>query len=143
MKIMQRTSAAVNLDYALPRLLAGMLAAIALLPSSLRAQTIVNGDFETGADQFVTLPGYVGDGSNPSAIPGWMGGSGINPIATGEAPFMDNGHNPTHAAFLQGWVSLQQAIPGLVPNGQYVLSLDYNARACCGDLPVASVAIDG
>jgi parallel beta-helix repeat protein len=120
-----------------------LLAAALVWPCALKAQSIVNGDFETGADDFVAIPGYLNDGSNPSAIPGWIGESGINPIVTGEAPFMDNGHNSTHAAFLQGWANLQQAIPGLVPGDQYVLSLDYNARDCCGDLPLASVLING
>ncbi len=139
----KRITKSPSTRYRLTRnILAGLLAAALGWCCTMRAQTIVNGDFETGAGDFVILPGYLNQGSNPSAIPGWIGGSGINPIASGEAPFMDNGHNSTHAAFLQGWASLQQAIPGLVPDAEYVLSLDYNARACCGDLPIASVSVN-
>ena len=55
---------------------AALLLTTLLWSAGLKAQTIVNGDFETGADLFVTLPGYLNDGANPSAIPGWIGGSG-------------------------------------------------------------------
>src|SRR5262249_50712609 len=113
-----------------------------------QAQGLVNGDFELDASAFVVWPGYVGQGSNPAEVPGWTGwgGRGVNPIAGGgddAAPFSDNGSHPTPLAFLQGWAGLQQAIFGLVPGHRYVLSLDYNARICCGDLPLASVSING
>src|SRR5947208_804597 len=76
---------------------------------------LANGDFETGADQFVSWPGYVGFGSNPPEVPGWggMGGRGINPVFPGgpdDAPFRDNGNNSTHVAFLQGTAALQQNV---------------------------------
>src|SRR5437867_8499369 len=90
LKSPEGTSFFTNLRHLVPWSLAGLLATISLLPSTLSAQTIVNGDFETGAEQFVTGPGYVGDGSNPPVIPGWIGGTGINPIASGDAPFIDN-----------------------------------------------------
>src|SRR5262245_29032509 len=115
MKNTDRYSLAAQLARTARRLAFGLLSLVLASLGTLKAQSIVNGDFETGAGDFVTLPGYLGDGSNPSAIPGWIGGSGINPIVTSEAPFMDNGHNPTHAAFLQGWVNLQQTVPALVP----------------------------
>ena len=95
-----------------------------LAPTAGGDNLFVNGDFE--ADDFPVWPGYTG------------GGGGQDP-----APFRDNGDNETAVAFLQGTASLEQTIEGLTPGEAYTLSLDYNARNCCGDNPIAEVLIDG
>ncbi len=108
---------------------------------------IVNGDFESDVEGFVVWPGYVGNG-NPDAISGWRGGGshGINPIEAPHdvpAPFRDNGDNDTHVAFLQGESFIEQDITGLAVGTDYVLSLDFNSRNCCGDMPIADVLFNG
>ncbi|MDG2383169.1 MAG: PEP-CTERM sorting domain-containing protein [Pirellulaceae bacterium] len=85
---------------------------------------ILNGDFESNAEEFVVWPGYLGGADN-------------------SAPFRDNGDNETAVAFLQGSASLTQFVEGLTIGEEYTLSLDYNARNCCGDTPVAELFIDG
>ena len=73
----------------------------------------MNGDFETNADQWVQWPGY----------------------AVTEAqlrPFNDNGNNRTGVAFMQGTAKIEQEVSGLTVGEEYVLSLDFNARNCCG-----------
>ncbi len=112
------------------------------------ADVVVNGDFETDAAAFVTWPGYVGGGENPAAITGWTstGGIAINPVAPGgdgDAPFRDNGANDTRVAVMQGASTLEQDLVGMTLGQEYVLSVDFNARDCCGDLPVATIALDG
>jgi hypothetical protein len=114
---------------------------------------VVNGDFETGADLFVVWPGYTGDGSpgaNPAEIPAWpappeSGGRGINPVVPGgegDAPFRDNGDNDTSVAFLQGTAAIEQQMSGFTVGQDYVLSLDFNSRNCCGDFPIATIALN-
>jgi hypothetical protein len=93
-------------------------------------------------------PVMPGANENPSAITGFggAGGRGINPVAPGganDAPFRDNGDNDTTVAFLQGTSSLVKEISGLTIGGNYTLSLDYNARNCCGDFPVPELSING
>lgn len=110
------------------------------------ADFIVNGDFESGVDAFTGWPGYVG-GDNPAEIPEWTGtgGRGINPVVpggAGDAPFRDNGDNATSVAFLQGDSSIQQQMTGFTVGQDYVLSLDFNSRNCCGDFPVATVLLN-
>ena len=98
-----------------------------LAPSAGGDNLFENGDFE--ADDFPVWPGYVGGGG---------GGGGQAP-----APFRDNGDNDTAVAFLQGTATLSQTIEGLTPGEAYTLSLDYNARNCCGgDNPIAEILID-
>ena len=88
---------------------------------------ISNGDFET--DEFEVWPGYAG-GTEVVDGPG--------------APFRDNGDNMTAVAFMQGASSLSQIVEGLTPGEQYVLSIDFNARACCGgEIPTAELEMDG
>ena len=125
-----------------------VLIAALMLTSQASAQTVVNGDFETDTDLFVTWPGYAGDGANPAQISGWTGtgGVGINPVVpggAGDAPFRDNGDNSTSIGFLQGTASIEQDISGFTIGQDYVLSLDFNARNCCGDMPIGTVELDG
>jgi hypothetical protein len=108
---------------------------------------VVNGDFESATDGFVVWPGYVGNG-NPDDVSGWVGsgGRGVNPIASAHAspaPFRDNGDNNTHVAFLQGNAYIEQTVSGFMVGGQYVLGLDFNARNCCGDLPIGTITLNG
>lgn len=81
-----------------------------------------NGDFETSPEDYNVWPGYSGEGITP---------------------FRDNGENYSAAAFLQGTASLQQNITGLTPGEEYKLSLDFNARNCCDDNPVANLLLNG
>ena len=125
-----------------------VLMAALMLSSPAAAQTVVNGDFETDPDLFVTWPGYTANGANPAQITGWtgMGGVGINPVVpggAGDAPFRDNGDNSTSVGFIQGAASIEQDISGFTIGQDYVLSLDFNARNCCGDMPIAMVELDG
>ena len=110
------------------------------------ADFVVNGDFESGTDAFVGWPGYVG-GDNPTEIPEWTGtgGRGLNPVVPGgdgDAPFRDNGDNDTSVAFLQGDSSIQQQLTGFTVGQDYVLSLDFNSRNCCGDFPIATILLN-
>ena len=130
---------------------------------------LVNGDFE--ADTFTVWPGYVGNGNpeqitgwtgtggngvnpvfaaqNPEAVTGWTrneesaGSIGINPVTDGRAPFGDNGENDGGFLFMQGAVSAYQDVTGLTVGSDYVLSVDYNARNCCGDIPAVFLEIGG
>jgi len=118
-----------------------------LCAGTSRADMVVNGDFEADAGAFVTWPGYLG-GDNPAAITGWTGTGGlaINPVAPGgegDAPFRDNGANDTTVAVMQGASTLEQDLVGMIVGQEYVLSVDFNARDCCGDFPVATIALDG
>ncbi len=130
---------------------------------------LVNGDFE--ADTFTVWPGYVGNGNpdqitgwtgtggnginpvfaaqNPEAVTGWTrnedsaGNIGINPVTDGRAPFGDNGDNDGGFLFMQGIVSAYQEVSGLMVGSDYVLSVDYNSRNCCGDIPAVFLEIGG
>jgi hypothetical protein len=123
--------------------LASGLVAASVLPA---AELVVNGDFEADTAGFVVWPGYVG-GNNPAEIPSWTGtgGRGINPVVpggAGDAPFRDNGGNTTSIAFLQGNSSIQQVLSGFTVGQDYVLSLDFNSRNCCGDFPTAVIMLN-
>ena len=115
--------------------------------SALGAVTVVNGDFESNGADFVTFPGYVsfGDPPNPPAIDGWVGtgGHGINgPSGAGVAFAGSNTSNSTYFALMQGVASLEQAVSGFIIGNEYTLSLDFNARDCCGDSPIAEVFLN-
>ena len=123
------------------------LAASGLLACSVQATTVLNGDFEAGADEFTNWPGYVG-APNPDAIPEWTGvaGHGINPGALDHAdptPF-DGGStsNTSNFAFLQGAASISQEISGFSVGAEYLVGIDFNARDCCGGLPIAHISIN-
>lgn len=110
------------------------------------AATLLNGDFEANASDYITWPGYSGAGGNPAGPAGWTitGGVGINPVNTADpnpAPFND-GLNSGAFAFLQNSASLEQTVSDFVIGGQYELSVSFNARNCCGDFPIASVYLD-
>lgn len=105
---------------------------------------VVNGDFEAETGAFTVWPGYVGNG-NPDNISGWTGdgGRGVNPVAAGDAPFRDNGGNDTHVAFLQGTSYIEQTVGGFNVGSDYILSLDFNSRNCCGDFPIGTITLNG
>jgi hypothetical protein len=135
-------------------------------------ELVSNGDFELEAEEFIVWPGYVGGSNeagdmNPAEIPEWLGTGGrginpvfapsnpadivgwsgagqrgINPIANGDAPFRDNGDNDTVAAFLQGIAEIRQDISGLSVGTNYTLTFDFNARNCCGDMPVGTFSLN-
>lgn len=94
---------------------------IALSALGNTTNLIANGDFE--ADEFPVWPGYTGAGQN--------------------APFRDNGNNGTSVAFLQGAATLTQTINGMEVGKTYTVSLDFNARNCCGDAPIGELLING
>lgn len=98
---------------------------IQLVADGSDVNLFTNGDFETEAEKFDIWPGYLGV----------AGG--------GNAPFRDNGDNASSVAFLQSPATLTQSVSGLDENGVYVLSLDFNARNCCGDVPVAELFLNG
>lgn len=134
----------LNLAFGLP-----FAAALIAFPSQA-AVSVVNGDFEADAASWVTWPGYAGNGGNPANIPGWTGagGRGINPVVPGagsDSPFDDpSSWNKTRFAFIQGTAHIEQTVTGFSVGGQYVLSLDFNSRGCCGEaLPKGIVTLDG
>jgi hypothetical protein len=112
--------------------------------SASGAPTVVNGDFEADTAAWTVWPGYVG-GGNPAEISGWIGsgGRGVNPVTDGSAPFRDNGDNTTAIAFLQGASYIEQTVSGFAVGSDYVLSLDFNARNCCGDMPIGVITLNG
>jgi hypothetical protein len=132
-----------------------IVAAMALATCSAplwAAPNVVNGDFEADTGLWVVWPGYVsgaaGDLVNPANITGWTGsgGHGINPVVPNgptDAPFRDNGDNTSSVAFLQGVSSIEQTVSGFVVGQPYVLSLDFNARNCCGDFPIGTIFLNG
>ncbi len=87
---------------------------------------ILNPSFEAGSS--FPFPGY------NSSIAGWTttGGTGYN--HAGNNPFADNGAIPEGGtvAFIQNNGSLSQVLTGLTAGQQYLLELDYNARASTG-----------
>ena len=118
-----------------------------MVVSASAAPMVVNGDFESDVEGFGVWPGYTGNG-NPDDISGWTGdaGRGINPISTAHdnpGPFRDNGANDTHVAFIQGTAFIEQEVTGFDVGSEYVVSFDYNSRNCCGDVPIASILLDG
>lgn len=97
---------------------------------------LLNPSFEAGGVSFA-FPGYTGIGEGPSNLAGWTksgpGNAGYN--YPGNNPFADNGAIPEGSAvgFIQNTATLSQLISGLTPGRQYLLELDYNARAGTGD----------
>ena len=144
-----------------------------LVTSVLGQNLIVNGDFETdtfiawpgytGGDNpeeisgWIRNPNVVGgniginpviEPQNPSSVIGWNkvtegGNIGINPVTDGRQPFADNGDSDGGLLFMQGDVAVAQEVTGLTVGEDYVLTVDYNARNCCGDLPAASLELNG
>jgi hypothetical protein len=125
-------------------LLVAALVLCALAAPARADPTIVNGDFETGANMFNTFPAYIGQQGNLDQIPGWTSPQpnvGLNPDKYQDTPFRDNGDNATVAAFLQGTASLTQTIAGFNVGSTYQLDFDYNSRNCCGDFPMLLVTL--
>jgi hypothetical protein len=134
------------------RLIGAAIATAAVVLSGGQAwaqPTVVNGDFEADTELWTVWPGYTGGGGvNPANITGWTGdgGRGINPVVPGgptDYPFRDNGDNTTSVAFLQGASYIEQAVTGFTPGSEYTLTLDFNARNCCGDLPIGTIYLNG
>ena len=98
---------------------------ISVMPEGGGQEFVANGNFDEDVESFVTWPGYVGQGAG-----------GPDP-----APFRDNGDNDTAVAFMQGAATLEQEVDGLVVGESYTLSLDFNSRNCCGDVPTAELTL--
>lgn len=102
---------------------------VALPAAAIAQPQVANPSFE--ADRFSTAPGYAR--VNGGAITGWEiegQGVGINPLANGGAPFLDNGRVPDgqQVALLQNAAMLRQEVPGFEQGKTYVLSFSVNAR---------------
>jgi hypothetical protein len=124
-----------------------LLLALLFVARAFGADSILINNPSFQADVFPTFPGYLG-GSNPATITGWAatGGAGINGSDLGAGvPFADNGAIPdnTRLAFIQGPGSLVQTLPGFEVGQRYWLQVFFNARNCCGDVPVVSVSLGG
>jgi hypothetical protein len=97
---------------------------------------ILNPSFEAGGTSFA-FPGYTGSGLGAgSNMAGWTksGAGNVGYNYAGNNPFADNGAVPegNAVAFIQNTDALSQVITGLMPGQQYLLELDYNARAGTG-----------
>ena len=116
----------------------------------------VGGSNDAGEMNPAEIPEWFGTGGrginpvsapsdNPADILGWSGagGRGINPIANGDSPFRDNGDNDTVAAFLQGIAEIRQEVSRLSVGTNYTLAFDFNARNCCGDIPIGTFSLNG
>jgi hypothetical protein len=120
------------------RLFSTLLAAPLMWAGVAHANLVLNGDFETDGSQFVTYPGYIGQGGNPSQIPDWpLSSSDLVGVTSGSITgpdFFANGGDTTYVAFLQHAVqdtaptTLAQTIGGFVPGETYSLTFQYNAR---------------
>ena len=127
-----------------------VVVAVSVGMQALGAELVVNGDFEADTEDFIAWPGYVSNGGNPPDIPDWLGqgaGRGINPIndpdePRGHAPF-NNGENDTHFLLMQGTTTVEQDVSGFEVGQEYLLSLEYNARDCCGDFPQVEMMLGG
>lgn len=123
------------------------------LLSSLAPPSVANPSFEDNAAAFVTFPGYVNSGANPT-IASWTSNnnsSGINPGNGAGSPFANNGVIPDGAnvAFLQSNVgnttTLSQVISGFEAPpvfdiaGLYEVTFRYNSRS--GGTPNLEVTI--
>jgi len=113
----------------------GMLAALA--ESALAQNLVVNGNFTTNAAGFVTWPGYVGSGSNPTNVPGWTqlsgtaGGYGVNGAGTVTTVFGPASPGSSSFLFIQASSTkeLAQTLPTLATNTTYTLSFQAAARS--------------
>lgn len=96
---------------------------------------LLNPSFEAGGTSFA-FPGYMATGPGPSNMAGWTksGSGNVGYNYAGNSPFADNGVVPEAAvlAFIQNTDSLSQVVSGLIIGQQYLLELDYNARAGTG-----------
>ena len=130
--------------YAIQAIEAEFLASYQTVTTAVSLPHIANPTFDIDADAFVTFPGYIGSGSNPSDIVGWSpgtGGRGINPGTSAGTPFRNNGNNAGQVAFIQRIGSISQVTSGWDIGQSYRLTFDYNARTT----PAAhlSATIDG
>src|ERR1051325_5496338 len=111
--------------------------------------------FSPGAFGFpqINNPGFEELGTWPGVgygpIPGWTGGSGVNPSSDNQSPFADNGKIPegTHTAFIQGGneagaVTLSQRIDGFKAGKTYYVLYNVNARQNFGFAPPPSPVPD-
>lgn len=148
------------------RPVAFFICGMALSVPSTFAVTFINSGFNDNAAQYLVWPGYSGSvgtqgiATNPEGPTGWIvtGGSGINSdavVATdtivGDGggigglvnPFIDNGNETDAVLLLQGVATAAQTVGGFTIGQDYILSLDVNARNCCGDVPQGQLSIGG
>jgi len=97
---------------------------------------VVNGNFTNNATAFVTWPGYVGSGSNPTNVPGWTqvagsGGYGVNGAGTVTSVFGPASTGGNTFLFIQAssTAELLQNLPALATNTTYTLSFLAAARS--------------
>jgi hypothetical protein len=117
------------------------LLALTLLTVAAPAQNlVVNGSFTGNAASFVTWPGYVGSGSNPTNVPGWTqvagsaGGYGVNGAGAATSVFGPANSGGNTFLFIQGTgKELMQTLPGLTTNANYVLTYKAAARNQTGE----------
>jgi len=104
--------------------------------ASSQTELVTNEKFQTNAALFSTFPGYLGDGTNPTAIPNWLtlpdnSGKGINGEETTGAGTAfgptDTGSNTY--AFIQGGGNEIYQYLALAPHTTYTLNIDIAGRA--------------
>jgi hypothetical protein len=94
-----------------------------------------NPSFEAGGVSFA-FPGYMATGFSDSNMAGWTksGSGNVGYNYAGNNPFADNGAIPEGqvVGFIQNDSTLSQVVNGLTAGQQYLLEVDYNARAATG-----------
>ena len=112
----------------------GFIYALAL--PAIAQNLVVNGNFTNNATAFVTWPGYVGSGSDPTNVPGWTqvsgsaGGYGVNGAGTVTSVFGPASTGGNTFLFIQASSTkeLAQNLPTLLTNTTYTLSFQAAAR---------------
>jgi hypothetical protein len=113
-----------------------MAALVQLAPAQ---NLVVNGNFTSNATSFVTWPGYVASGSNPTNVPGWTevagtGGYGVNGAGTVTSVFGPASTGGNTFLFIQGTGrELAQSLPTLAAGTNYVLSFKAGSRNQTGE----------
>ncbi|MEI6077877.1 MAG: hypothetical protein WCS94_20015, partial [Verrucomicrobiota bacterium] len=108
----------------------------ALALPAIAQNLVVNGNFTNNATAFVTWPGYVGSGSDPTNVPGWTqvsgsaGGYGVNGAGTVTSVFGPASTGGNTFLFIQASSpkELAQNLPKLLTNTTYTLSFQAAAR---------------
>lgn len=117
-----------------------LFALAAMAQVAVAQNLVVNGGFTSNAASFVTWPGYVGSGSNPTNVPGWSqvagsaGGYGVNGAGAVTSIFGPASSGANTFLFIQGsGKQLAQTLPALTTNASYVLSFKVAARNQTGE----------
>jgi len=124
----------------IPRLRSGTFAALFFSMLAIPAgaqELVVNGNFTSNASAFVTWPGYVGSGSNPTNVPSWTqtvgsaGGYGVNGAGTVTSVFGPASTGGKKFLFIQAssTAALAENLPALATNTTYTLSFQAAARS--------------